>query len=290
MPDTGPPPGALRPDGSFAIDAGAGIDALRDTEWLLTTGLGGFAMGSALGMPTRRYHALLIASDAPPTHRVLALAQVADTLLLRRSADTRRIDLATFAFRGVPLHPDGHTRLRRFEKGLACRWVFEIDGHEVVRELTLGEDEERATLRWILPPALAHGAIEVTPLVALRDFHALLSERTAPRYQVDADRSECLIGAGGSALRLMSAGGAFTHDSHWWRDFQYAVEARRGFPACEDLYAPGRFRLTGEPQPDGSAICELVAVFEPPSRAPARTRRGERIERAAGAIAAGAPK
>jgi predicted glycogen debranching enzyme len=290
MPDIDPPPGALRPDGSFVLDTAAGLDALRDTEWLLTTGLGGFAMGSALGMPTRRYHALLIASAQPPTHRVLALAQVADTLLLRRDDDDARIDLATFAFRNLPLHPDGHTRLLRFEKGLACRWVFDIRGHEVVRELTLGEDEERATLRWILPAPLAGCAVEATPLVALRDFHALLTERTAPRYQVDADTTECVVATGGSALRLISAGGLFTRDSHWWRDLEYAVEARRGFPACEDLYAPGRFRLTGEPQPDGTAICELIAAFEPPSRAPARPRRRDRINRAAEAITSRAPK
>ena len=38
-------------------------------EWLLTDGLGGFAMGARDGVPRRRYHGLCIASLAPPLRR-----------------------------------------------------------------------------------------------------------------------------------------------------------------------------------------------------------------------------
>ena len=35
-------------------------------EWLLTNGLGGYAMGTEVGANTRRYHGWLIASTTPP--------------------------------------------------------------------------------------------------------------------------------------------------------------------------------------------------------------------------------
>src|SRR5882672_7978599 len=38
-------------------------------EWLETDGLGAFAMGTAGGLRTRRYHALLQAALTPPTGR-----------------------------------------------------------------------------------------------------------------------------------------------------------------------------------------------------------------------------
>ena len=38
-------------------------------EWIETDGLGGFASGTISGIRTRRYHALLLASAAPPTNR-----------------------------------------------------------------------------------------------------------------------------------------------------------------------------------------------------------------------------
>jgi glycogen debranching enzyme len=40
-------------------------------EWLETDGLGGFASGTAPGIRTRRYHALLLAATTPPTGRVV---------------------------------------------------------------------------------------------------------------------------------------------------------------------------------------------------------------------------
>jgi glycogen debranching enzyme-like protein len=39
-------------------------------EWLEADGRGGFASGTATGVRTRRYHALLLAATRPPTGRV----------------------------------------------------------------------------------------------------------------------------------------------------------------------------------------------------------------------------
>src|SRR3954466_13129674 len=41
------------------------------TEWLETDGLGGFASGTTSGIRTRRYHALLLTAQTPPTGRVV---------------------------------------------------------------------------------------------------------------------------------------------------------------------------------------------------------------------------
>ena len=58
-------------------------ELLLTREWLLTNGLGGFAMGTAAGVPTRRYHALLVAALSPPVERVVALNAVVDQIALR---------------------------------------------------------------------------------------------------------------------------------------------------------------------------------------------------------------
>ena len=42
------------------------LDALLRREWLVTNGIGGYAMGSLAGARTRRYHGLLIAALACP--------------------------------------------------------------------------------------------------------------------------------------------------------------------------------------------------------------------------------
>src|SRR5689334_19920780 len=47
--------------------AGASVD--RHAEWLEADGLGGFASGTASGVRTRRYHALLLTAAKPPGDR-----------------------------------------------------------------------------------------------------------------------------------------------------------------------------------------------------------------------------
>ena len=51
-------------------------------EWLVTDGLGGFAMGTAAGLRTRRYHGLLVVATAPPIGRMLGLASLDPTLII----------------------------------------------------------------------------------------------------------------------------------------------------------------------------------------------------------------
>src|SRR5689334_5229085 len=41
------------------------------TEWLEADGLGGFASGTTSGIRTRRYHALLLTAQTPPTGRMV---------------------------------------------------------------------------------------------------------------------------------------------------------------------------------------------------------------------------
>ena len=44
---------------------------LHTHEWLETDGRGGFASGTAIGIRTRRYHALLLTATTPPTGRLV---------------------------------------------------------------------------------------------------------------------------------------------------------------------------------------------------------------------------
>src|ERR1700694_3417363 len=52
------------------------LAAAEQREWLLTTGRGGYAMGTVAGTLTRRYHGLLIAAVDPPVVRRLCVARL----------------------------------------------------------------------------------------------------------------------------------------------------------------------------------------------------------------------
>src|SRR4030095_3172987 len=73
----GPPAKRYTRDVAYVVDINPddpkSIDAALRTEWLVTNGLWGFAVGGALGVNTRRYHGLLVAATRPPVGRVVVL-------------------------------------------------------------------------------------------------------------------------------------------------------------------------------------------------------------------------
>src|SRR5262245_62501057 len=66
---------AVRTIGVRDLDLGAKREALA-REWLVTNGLGGYASGTIGGVPTRRYHALLVAGLPPPFGRQALLVDL----------------------------------------------------------------------------------------------------------------------------------------------------------------------------------------------------------------------
>jgi glycogen debranching enzyme len=56
------------------------LDVLETREWLVTNGIGSYALGSAAGSLTRGYHGLLVASLTPPTDRRVMLVKLDETV------------------------------------------------------------------------------------------------------------------------------------------------------------------------------------------------------------------
>jgi len=53
-------------------------------EWIITNGIGGFASSTILGVNTRRYHGLLIASLSSPGRRHLILSKLDESIKIGR--------------------------------------------------------------------------------------------------------------------------------------------------------------------------------------------------------------
>jgi predicted glycogen debranching enzyme len=219
-------------------DVGAG----SQREWLLTDGLGGYAMGTASGLRTRRYHGLLVVSTgadgqpADPAHGVsrrhLALASLDPVLVL----DGRRIRLATHEWAGGVVDPAGATLMSGLEirpGSVVHRWAFE--DVVVERELAMvhGRPATAVVHRLVRAPGPVH--LEVSALGTWRDVHG---ERTADggdplMYPVDGG---AVID---SAWRIQGPG--FAVDGRWYRGVRYREEAARGLTDTEDLWHLGTF-------------------------------------------------
>src|SRR5918996_6196445 len=101
-------------------------------EWLEADGLGGFASGTASGVRTRRYHALLLCATTPPTGRVVLVNGIEAWL------ETAAGRFAISAQRYTPdvVYPDGQQRLTEFRADPWPRWTFRAeDGTTVSQEI-----------------------------------------------------------------------------------------------------------------------------------------------------------
>lgn len=260
---------------SYTRSVSLGRERLLGTEWLLTDGRGGYAMGTALGIATRRYHALLVASLSPPVERLATLQSLIEEIALAAdpgtSAGARTHDLSGCLFQGDtgPVeHPRGCDNLVRFEKDDGVRWVYHVGGGpdaggaEIVRELALIPGENAARITWtVRTPRSA--TLTFRPLIAMRDHHRLAraqdadmrfhAERKGPRA-VEIDRTPHLA----RTLLLASDAAEFADDPHWWNAFVLPVELARGYDDRQDLFSPGVFTAR---VPHGTSTVTLVAAL-----------------------------
>ena len=248
----------------------APLSSAGDAEWLEADGLGGFASGTASGLRTRRYHALLNAAATPPTGRrvlVNALEAWLDT-------DAGSFPLSAHAYLPDVVHPGGLRHLAGFSHEPWPRWCFRLPGgREVVHALFVPHGSAAVVASWRLAGGGA-ARLRVRPLLSGRDQHALHGENPAFRFEPSAADGALRFEPYPGFVTLLRTNGTYTHAPLWFRAFAYAEERARGFPHSEDLASPGElhFDLAA-----GEATLIAAAGRLPDSSAEAlRTRERER--------------
>ncbi len=244
-----------------------------EKEWLLTNGLGGFAMGSISGCNSRRYHSTLIAARRPPVDRFNTVNLVGEQLIF----DGQTHELFSMQFTGEDgpvFHPQGWKYLARFERDTACRWVYHIGPLRLIKQLRLVWKRQIAMLSYRLgarPDASAplpdRVTLRLVPFVSLRDFHGTRGDADPRHFSLHTEERHLIIGADDAPPIYMEANaGAFQAQPDCWDNVHYAVEAARGLDAVEQLYTPGYFEHTvNDPagQHDIAPTLRLMIAAEP---------------------------
>lgn len=219
------------------------FDQARQREWLVTNGLGGYASGT-LAMPTRRYHALLMAAVDPPAVRSATLVRLEEALTVAGHA----VRLDTHEFADGTITGAGYRLLQEFrlESGLPV-WRYAVDGIVLERRLwmTYGEDHTNISYRLVVAPQPI--ALTLTPLIAWRDQHAT-QQKVDAGFVADPLPFGCRVTlADDQWLSLTCDGASYQPDPDWYYRFLLREEAARGYDAVEALFRPGMLRLTLQP-------------------------------------------
>ena len=208
-------------------------------EWLEADGLGGFASGTATGVRTRRYHALLLTATTPPTGRVV-LVNGFDAWL-----ETAGGAFALTSQRYEPgvIDPDGSSRITSFTIDPIPTWTITLpDGTIVEHTIVVERGSPLVALSWRVVSLNSRARLSVRPFFSGRDYHSMHRENGAFRLE-PAHRADRLVWHPYDGIPEIHAitNGEYEHRPEWYRNFRYDEELARGLDAVEDLASPGVF-------------------------------------------------
>ena len=212
----------------------------RDSrEWLETDGLGGFAMGTADGIRTRRYHAVLLAATRPPEGRMVLVADVE----VYAETPAGKFGLSSANYNNGYIHPDGATRITSFKYRPWPTWEYALpDGTRVRCELVVQHGRPATVMRWSKLAGDGPVTLNVRPMLAVRDYHSTHHHNDSFRFDADTYGDSVSWSPYGDIAKITAVtNGAYVHAPDWYKDFYYTEEAKRGLEATEDLASPGYF-------------------------------------------------
>lgn len=225
-------------------------------EWLLTNGLGGYASSTVAGCNTRRYHGLLVAGRPDAAQRMVLLSKCEETILCAG----QKFELSCNQYPGV-IHPHGHQYIKHFTVAdAAVTWLYNAGGAILEKSIALARGENTTVIKYELHSSHGECLLEVRPLSAFRDYHALTHENNAinadaekilngiqmtpysgfpPLYFSHLSALACALRA--SRCNAQAGADSFKYNPLWYKNFEYVQEKERGLDFQEDLFSYGVF-------------------------------------------------
>ncbi len=247
------------------------LETALEREWLVTNGIGGYAMGALCGATTRRYHGLLVAALHPPVARTVLLTKVDEDVLL---PDGQSVALGTNEYADGTISPSGYGLLDTFAlEGGVVRFRFRLPGGAVLEKRVWMEHGHNTTyVRYLLTGPLATTAdagaqpfvLTLTPFCVCRDYHTHTHAVPDQRYLVDPLPGGCVVRATADApaCRLLAGPGAtFTPVGEWFWHVLHRCEGERGLDDEEDVYQPGTLRAPLRP---GESLTLVASAEDDP--------------------------
>ena len=216
-------------------------------EWILTNGLGGYAMGTIEGVLTRRFHGLLIA--AQQSGRIMMLNALAERVRLGDGAVFHLGTAELSGAKGPDIVPVSEFRL---EAGLPV-WVYSNGKFVLEKRVILAYRQNTVHVIYRLISSEGVMRLGVRPAVEIRHHDAPVNTPPPGPYVITLkdDRYEIFAGDAFPTLRLhfTAPHSAFTYDRRHIAKVCYSSEEERGYDHIGQMWSPGYFRsnlATGE--------------------------------------------
>jgi len=248
-------------------------------EWLLANGIGGYAMGTALGISTRRYHGLLVASTTPPTGRMLLLSAIDAFVGVGGSL----FGISSNQYPGA-IYPDGFHYLREFSVDKIAMWRYQGPGFAIERRVAVHPGENAVTIVYT-NTGESRSRLSLHPLVCHRDHHGNFYDNRQYPSNLEFKADATVVEYEGVPLTIQHPDAVRNATQGWYYRFEHARETERGLDPRDDLYCP--CELTYELQPGQSATIvasltgSMLPLLSPETEKPLEFRLSAMLKQAA---------
>ena len=218
-------------------------DAWLSREWLVTNGLGGYASGTLLGAPTRRYHGMFVPDLPAPWGR---------TVMIPRLDEEAVLEGESFFLSGVEFD-DGRVQsdllqlLTEFlREGQTPVWRLAIKGRRIEKRILMPYGQNSVYIEYRLLEGESF-QLRIRPFVTFRMLDTRLSEAQSPPLSLAIFDGGCELHVRDNVpplkMCLRPQTEVFIAEHCVSRGVCYRVDRHRGSEYLEDLASPGYFTV-----------------------------------------------
>ena len=223
----------------------ADLNVSAQREWLVTNGLGGFASGTIASIPTRRYHALLVAALNPPVGRTVLVSALDENVDYAGTSYA----LSTTRWHDGTLAPEGCRNLERFHlEGTVAVWTFACADALLEKRIWMEQGANTTYVRYTIFRAAESIRLRTNAMVNYRDFHSS-THAGDWHMSIEAISNGVRITAfdGAVPFFVRSDRAECTPAHEWYRNYDLAEEQARGLDDVEDRLHVATFDVTLAP-------------------------------------------
>jgi len=210
-------------------------------EWVASNDLGGYASSTVLGINTRKYHGLLVASFNPPVDRRVMLSNFNEQLLVNNEVHP----LGANEFSQF-IHPQGYKYLKSFSRFPFPTFTYSI-GNLKIRKTILVPHKKNAAIVFYdaISPLKDKITLQVFTLVNSRHFHAVTDKHKlgwSLVQKTSANQTTLQTAKPESALIMSSSAGRYiAEEDKWIEKILFRIDRSGGTSCFDDCYVSGHF-------------------------------------------------
>lgn len=210
----------------------------KKREWILTNGLGSYASSTAIGLNTRGYHGLLIASLDPPVKRTLFLSKYEEEV----EVEGRKYLLAVNQYPGA-VYPQGYLHLEQFRFERYPVFTYKVGNALIEKSVFMPYMDNTTIVTYRVIETDSSVRLSIYPIINYRDFHGKTHERGDWNFAqtLNPKGTEIRMYSGSPTIYLQSNIAAYVTTGLWYKNMIYEEETERGLDDREDQYNPGIF-------------------------------------------------